>query len=270
MVTFMQPKLCTIPLLLSVLSILTACGESEEAKRISMPVQLNTDGITQITTSLGYKVTLTTFRTAIRDLELTTGGEVHGAETSSLTPALRGLFIGQAYAHPGHYAGGAVVGELPGRFIIDWIAKTPAKLGDATVLAGEQYNGLNFYFTTATADDGLTSADPLLTHTAEVKGSAVSADGLKTITFDVLIDQDSGRQVVGAPFDAKIPDENPNPAQLQFLLYDTITQQSLFDGVDFVTLDDDGDGQVTFLPDTDPYNRIRRAMQSHDFYFVKY
>jgi hypothetical protein len=245
--------------------LLTACGDSAEAARIQVPFQAR-GALAPRLTDLRYMVTLDTFRVAIRDLELTTAGETHTADAGAW---LRTLWLPQALAHAGHYAGGAVIGELTGRFVFDWAAPTPTPLGDATLLDGQTYTGLNFSFTTASAADGLPADDLLIGHTAQVIGRAVSASG-QTFTFTALINQDEGRQVVGVPFDAQIRRGQTQVASFLLLLHDPTSDKTLLDGIDFASLDPDGDGHVTLTPDTPPYNRLRRAMQTHDFYLVQY
>jgi hypothetical protein len=247
-------------------SLCVGCGDSAEAQHVSVPVKVSAVGVTQVTSDLGYVIDLDACRVAVRDLEFTTAGEAHGVETSSL---LRSWLLPTAMAHPGHYAGGAIVGELNGRFIIDWKNASPASLGDATLLDGQGYTGLNLYFTTAKVEDGLAADDALISHTAEFVGRATSPSG-QVIAFSALIDQDSGRHIVGAPFEAQVTASDPKSAQLQLLIHDPITDQTLFDGIDFAALDTDSDGKLTFDLDSEPYNRLRRAMQSHDFFFVQY
>lgn len=206
---------------------------------------------------LGYAVHLDAARLAIGDLGFTIRGEMHAA-TASLWRAL----IPTAWAHPGHYAGGDVTGELVGPFVIDWLAGDGATLGEAELIVGD-YNGCNVDLRRA---DELPEGDPLRGHTAYFAGTA-TRDGV-TVAFTAALDVEDGAQVVGAPFEDEVTVGSEGPLRLRLLARDPTAGLTLFDGVDFAALDGDGDGAVAIVPGDEAHNVFRRALPSHVFYGV--
>lgn len=225
-------------LLLSALS-LAACGTPTEAERVQLPVLLDASGIQTVTTDLGYVVSLTEARFVARDLTFAIAGEAHEASASEY---LRRALLSTAHAHPGHYQGGDVTGELRGRFLLDWLTPKPQHLGDATLLVGE-YRSANFTFAKPTTDDGLADSDALVGHTAVLRGHASNQD--KDITFTALITAPTNRELVGAPCVARITRDSHDSLRLRF--HTKVPQQgnTLFDGIDFGVLDYDKDGSLT-------------------------
>ena len=245
---------------LPALALLVGCAfDSEPAERTPARIVVAGEGVTAVDTDLGYRIELTRCRVAIDTLEFTTSGEMH----ASLLSPLWDLVVPDAFAHPGHYAGGEVVGELPGRHVFDW-RDDGALIGEATLL-DTQYNGANFSFTRAEAGD-VTPDDPIVGHTFEIMGTATQGD--ESWEFSVLLDQDEGRQVVGLPLDIDLAGDEEIELGLELFVRDPIEGDTLFDGLDFAALDDDGDGVVVIEPDTEPYNRLRRSTQAHDHYGV--
>lgn len=245
--------------LLLVGTALACSAESEEARRIEVPVVVDTSALfVQEPTDLGYRIEFGAARGVIKDLTFTQGGEVHTAQAGPQRserrravprPGPLSWIIGTAHAHPGHLAGGDVLGELPGRHVINWL-DDGAPIGTATVVAGP-FDGAGFVFAQGEAGDGLT--DPLLGQTLVLEGTATREGN--TVGFIAAIDQDSDRQVVGIPF---IVDVDGTRA-IGFGLIGA----ELFDGIDFHTLAGDA-GQVTLTgPDL---NRLRRATQSHEHF----
>ncbi|MEZ4450863.1 MAG: hypothetical protein R3B09_15390 [Nannocystaceae bacterium] len=251
---------------LAVLLALAGCTTSQQAPRIQRPVIVDGSGIIPINSDLGWEVTLTTCRFALTNLVFTTAGEFHDNGVTSLGDRLRRLVIADAWAHPGHAAGGEVIGELPGRFIVDWCQGDGKKLGDADLTVGD-YNGANFEFTRAVAEDGLDAADPLVGHTIELGGTAVLGD--QTITFHALLDQDEGRQIIGLPFDLDVDESSTETLGLQLLPQSPFSVDDLFDQLDFAAADPDGDGVVEFIVGDEGHTRLVRSTQSHDYYFVQ-
>ncbi|MEM9460919.1 MAG: hypothetical protein AAGF11_42540 [Myxococcota bacterium] len=244
-------------------SLMAGCDfDSDLADRTTARVVV--DGASVVTTDndMGYRVELSRCRVAIDTLELTTDGQMH----ASLLDPFWDLAIPNAYAHPGHEGGGEVVGELAGRHVFDW-RDDGALVGEATLLAAN-YSGANFSFTRARLGDGIPADDPIIGHTFEIVGTATLDD--ERWEFTVLLDQDEGRRVVGLPLELDV-DGSPNEdfeLGLQLLVDDPIEQDTLFDGIDFALLDDDGDHVIVIEPDTEAYNRLRRNTQAHDHYGV--
>jgi hypothetical protein len=234
--------------------------DSEPAARTTARIVVDGAGVTAIDTDLGYHVELERCRVAIDTVEFTTDGEAHA---SFLRPAWD-LLVPDALAHPGHEAGGEVVGELAGRYVFDW-RDDGMLIGEATMLEAE-YSGANFTFTRATVEDGLATDDPIVGHTFEIVGTA--ALGEETWQFRVLLDQDAGRRVVGLPLALETHADQEVELGLELFTRDPSEGDTFFDGIDFALLDEDGDHVITIEADTDAYNQLRRSAQAHDFYGV--
>ncbi|MCX4240007.1 hypothetical protein [Paraliomyxa miuraensis] len=242
---------------------LAGCSfDSEVAERVSARIVVDSSGVAPIETDLGYRVELTRCRVAVDTLEFTTNGEMHATWLRSPWD----LLVPTAFAHPGHDAGGEVVGELEGRHLFDW-RDDGELLGEAILLAA-RYDGANFSFTRARVEDGIAADDPILGHTFEIAGIATLDD--ERYEFSILLDQDEGRRVVGLPVDLDLSDGANEDLELglQLLAHDPFEDDTLLDGIDFAVLDDDGDHVVVLEPDTDAYNLLRRSTQTHDFYGV--
>lgn len=236
--------------------------DSDLADRTTARIVVDGASVVTTDTDMGYRVELSRCRVAIDTLELTTNGQLH----ASLLGPLWDLAVPDAYAHPGHEGGGEVVGELAGRHVFDW-RDDGALVGEATLLAAN-YSGANFSFTRARLGDGIPADDPIIGHTFEIVGTATLDD--ERWEFTVLLDQDEGRRVVGLPLDLDVdgsPDEDIELG-LQLLVDDPFEHDTIFDGIDFAMLDDDGDHVIVIEPDTEAYNRLRRNTQAHDHYGV--
>ncbi|MFV8752427.1 hypothetical protein ACNOYE_17920 [Nannocystaceae bacterium ST9] len=264
---------------LGLLALTLACAPSE-APRVELPIVADGSGLAISTTDLGWTIEFEQARLAIGDLEFTTAGEVHEARTAEAGRWLLGLVLPSAHAHPGHYQGGEIIGELPGAFVLDLIAGDGDELGVATLIVGD-YTAANFGLRRASADE-LPEGDPLIGHTAILAGTASA--GEQVIAFSIVIDSPIDRRLVGAPFDYTVTEQSPSEGvELGVRLLDTDPQEGdhLFDGIDFAALDAaDGavDGVVTLIdPERDPalaseqvdaYNQIRRDFQTHDLFDI--
>lgn len=241
----------------------SACDfESELAPRLELDVVVDGTGVRMHQTDLDYAVELSRCRVAIAGIEFTTEGEMHARADKPVLDSLYDLVVPTAYAHPGHAAGGEVVGELPGRHVFDWRADGE-HLGLATMLEAN-YNGVNFTLTRAAPGDGITADDSIIGHTFEIEGQA-TRDG-QTVTFSATLDQDEGRRVIGVPFELDTTETPDAVIGLSLHLVDPFEPDTVFDGIDFLALDEDGDGVVVLEPDSEAHNRLRRALQTHDFY----
>lgn len=83
-----------------------------------LPVVLDHSGVQTVTTDQGYVVELSGARVLVQDFAFAIAGEAH---TASVLERLWGYVVPHAHAHPGHYQGGDVTGELRGRFLLDWL-----------------------------------------------------------------------------------------------------------------------------------------------------
>jgi hypothetical protein len=237
------------------------CG-SEEAPRVSLPVKVDASQARQATTSdLGYTVRLTRARAALEDLQFTTGGEAHLA----LLDRVQRWFIPRAEAHPGHGAGGEVVGELRGQFLVDWLSDDAA-MGIA-VLVASHYRGANFGFRNASAGE-LPPGDPLAGHTFHLEGTA-SKDG-RTVSFTALLDVDVTASLIGAPFDHQVSEGSSDVLGLRLLPADpTDGRDTLWNQVDFLALADAASATTVHIAaPQEAHNRLVRALRTHDHYDI--
>ena len=244
------------------------CGAPVEATRIELPVVVSHETHRQATTNLGYDVELTGARAALRDLQFAIAGEIH---TASVIEQISDLLVPVAYAHPGHFQAGDVTGELLGRFVIDWAREDSPLVGMATLITGT-YTSANFTFDRGSEERGLTSNDPLNTHTAILTGRATK-DGTET-EFTIIVDSPENRQLIGAPFETTLDETTTGQLAMHLHLIDPIEQDTLLDDIDFEALDDDHDGLVVIEPETsaveEAYNTFRRSFQTHDHFSIHY
>jgi hypothetical protein len=249
---------------LSTILVLTACTPSQEPVHVPLDVLLDGSAIAASTNDLGWTVELSGARIAAADLRFTIQGEMHAATASlgGFGNWLGGLVIGRAWAHPGHYAGGDVTGELLGEFVLDWFAADGMTLGTADLLVGD-YNGMNLDFRAAAASDGLAADDPLLGHAAHFVG--VARKDAVEVVFTAVVDLDAGAQVIGAPYMDSVDADTTAPIGLQLVPTDPEGGGSLFDGIDFAVLEVT-DGVAEIGPGDVAHNLLRRTLQSHVHY----
>jgi hypothetical protein len=231
--------------------LLAACAGPVEAPRVTLPVVVDgAEMATAFETDLGYRVQIDAARLAFSGLVFTIAGEAHTASVG--WP----LWMPTALAHPGHFQGGEVTGELPGSFVVDWIADDGVELGAATLIAGT-YQGANFTFD---------HPDALTGHSIQLEGTATRGDDV--VSFGIVLDAPEDRQLIGAPFEADVAEDATAPVQLRMHLTDPFEGDTALDGVDFATLA--ADGALRIAPDVaeveDPYNQIRRVLLTHDHY----
>jgi len=222
------------------LALATGCA-SEEAPRVSLPVAIDASAASRpARTDLGYTVTLTRARAALRDLQFTVGGEAHTA----LLDRLGRWLLPAAQAHPGHPAGGEVVGELPGPLLVDWL-KSGAAMGTAVMVAA-RYQGANFGFRLAGGAE-LPAGDPLIGHTFAFEGTA-SKDGRK-LPFSAVVDVDPAAFLIGAPFDHEVKAGSAETLMLRLLPSDpTDGADTIWNQIDFFTLPGADSGWATIAP----------------------
>lgn len=257
---------------LGVLTMALAGCAAEEAPRVELPVRVDCSEVTgaaaAVTTDLGYEVTVTDARLALGGLVFTVAGEAH---TASLLESLSDMLVPRALAHPGHYQGGEVTGELPGDFALRCAEDEGRELGLATLIVGT-YTASNFDFERGSTAVGLDASDALVGHTAWIAGTATR--GEDSVDFTIVIDSPLDRQLVGAPFEAVIGAEASGTLAFRFEPLDDLEGDTLFDTVDFVALDTDADGELLIAPDLaeveDAYNALRRTFQTHDHFRVVY
>lgn len=248
----------------TIVVVVAGCSGAREAPRVELPVVVDGSAIAPVTTDLGYEVALSTARLAIEDVQFTVAGEAH----ASLPQLVRNLLWSTAHAHPGHYQGGEVTGELKGQFLLDWLGKDGEELGLATLIAGD-YQSINFTF--ALADQAeLDAGDPLLGHTALLAGTA-KRDG-ETYRFSALLDSPEGRQLVGLPFEEQVGASTHASIGLQLVPLDSYENDTLFDGLDFAALPADEIGVIAIQPAAqdqvlvEAYALLRRTFQTHDHF----
>ena len=268
----------TTPLVVLAVSGL-GCGPSA-APRVELPVVIDGSALEPALNDLGWTVELTQARLVIEDLRFTTAGEVH--ERVGLGPQpvsdLGSLLIPRAWAHPGHFQDGEIIGELPGRYVVDFASEDGRELGLATLIAGD-YAALAFGLGRGDAELGLALEDPLLGHSALLRGIACGErEGQPLeLEFQIVIDSPLDREITGVPFDASVDVDTLGSIGLRLYALDPIEGDTLFAGVDFAALADFADeGQLLRIADPeaseqDPlldeaYYAIRRELQAHDLF----
>ncbi|HKY40291.1 MAG TPA: hypothetical protein VJN18_30360 [Polyangiaceae bacterium] len=245
---------------------LAGCSGAEEAKRVERQVVTGCDGLA-VTTDLGYEVELTSARMVADDLQFTIAGESH----TSMWRRLSNWVVPIAQAHPGHFQGGEVTGELPGHFVLRFEPSQTYEVGIATLLVGT-YQSVNLTLASASTED-VEKGDPMLEHTAYLSGIASSQAG--TWGFEVVLDSPAGRQLIGILFEEKVAETTAETLALHLSPLDRLENDTLLDGVDFAALDADADGHVLIdSAATDEavvtaYNLIHRVFQSHDHFMVQ-
>lgn len=251
--------------LLAIALIAAACGEPEEAPRITAPVVMDDSGLKTVTNDLGYEITIDSVRIAIEDLHFTVAGEEH--------MAMKGLhflsdLIPTAHAHPGHSYGGIVTGELKGALLLSWPAsEETSELGQGTLLPGN-YTAADFTFSRGSADHGLEADDELMDHTAVLKGVATRDE--ESVDFTIIVDSPVGRELIGAPFEASVTKDFDKTIGFRFHPEDPYEGNIIFEGLDFFELPQETEGQVLIAPGIEEvesaYNRFVRRFQAHDYY----
>ena len=259
------PRIFASAALCCALSLTVGCDAPVEADRVYLPVQLDASELVSVTNDLGYRVELSSVRIAFRDMVFNVQGEEHVA---SVFDSLWDVLIPRAHAHPGHFEGGVVTGELLGQFVADWLTDNPPTLGEATLLSG-RYHSFSFTFSQAPSDES--TSDPQHEgHTAVLKGTA-TREGQET-PFTIIIDSPLGRVLADAPTDLAISKDSTGALLFQVLTRSTLDDATLFDELDFHAYRTDDTDKVTIQAgDTateDAYNTIVRAFQSFDFYRV--
>ena len=244
------------------LPLLPGCDlDTELAPRVDVDLVVRTSEST-FTTDDDTTIELTEVRMALDTVEFTTEGEMHAR-----AGVLSELLVPTAFAHPGHSAGGEVVGELVGRHVVDFLDGN-STVGIATLLSAD-YSGANFMFTRAVAADGLDGDDPLIGHTFVIGGTATR--GETTVEFFAQVDQDADRAIIGLPLSYAVTPSSTESLGLRFDAVDPIEGDSIFEGIDIVGLDTDGDGFVELSDDAQPeaWATLRRNLQVHDHYAVE-
>lgn len=229
--------------LLCALCALAGCAPSEEAPTLEQTLIVDGMAPRLVRTDLGYTVTVTRARSVMRDLRVLRGEVVASA----------GWLIGSAHAHPGHGVDGQVVGELPGRVIIEW-TRPGQRLGAATLLPG-RVDAMEAVLALGAPSDGLAPDDPLIGHTFAMVGVA-SKDGVD-VPFTARIVAQDGLQVAGIP---AAEGDAPDHLGVRLSLKSLFTHATVFDGIDFAHAD--------FSPGGADHNRLLLALRGHDHYLL--
>lgn len=232
-------------------------------------------GIVPCKNDKGYEISLQKARVVVKNIAFAVGGQEHrSAAFSKLQASLMQWVFPRAYAHPGHFEGGEVIGELRGRFVLDWLsgAAEPQQVGTAYLLYGE-YTNANFVLGRGSVEDKLDASDPLLGHTAVIHG--VAKKGPEQIKFIAIIDSADGREVQGIPFKLEVNEGSSAPLGFRLHTLGVVDQDSLFDGVDFAALELDQEGVARIYAGTrDPasqhaYTLIRRSFQTQEQFDIQ-
>ena len=238
--------------------------DTTQAPRVDLDVVVQ-QSQPRFDTSDNITIELTEARIAIDTIEFTTSGEMHAGVW--ILPALHELVVPTAFAHPGHSAGGEVIGELAGRFVL-YCLSPDETLGLATMLAST-YEGANFTFAVASPADGLEVDDPLIGHTFVLAGTATRDD--VQVEFVAYVDQDEDRQIIGLPLTFTATEDSTERLGIQFDPVDPVEGDTIFDDIDLLALDEDGDSFVELSAENHPeaWAQLRRALQEHDHYAIE-
>ncbi|NUN13837.1 MAG: hypothetical protein HUU55_09400 [Myxococcales bacterium] len=257
------------------------CTDAQESKRATVPIFVDQSPLQPAVTNLGYTVQLDSARMVVRNVQFTIGGETHVAHfdgtgskfVSSTFAYLKGIFgVALAQAHPGHYQGGEITGEMPGRFLLNWFSAASAELGSATLLEGK-YLAANFTLDYGEMADGLDGEDPLVGATAVLTGTATK-DGATT-PFVVIVVAPENRAVVGVPCEVTVADDVAQQLKLGFSLADPLENDTLFDDVDFGAMWIDKTAPLRLADDVvdqtakEAFFAVRNALLSHDHFFFQ-
>lgn len=241
-------------------SALAGCS-GQEATRVNLPVRVDARDLAPFESGWAYTIELSEARLVVTDLKFAIAGEAHASRGWR---RLSDWLVPVAHAHPGHFVGGDVTGELLGQFVTSWLPEDDAPLGVATLLEGD-YRSASFAFGRATTAQDLAEDDPLLGHTALLRGFATRA-GVRR-EFLITIDADEGQELVGLPFEAGVRAGEPLAIGFELLPIDPFELDTLFDGVDFARLPVAEDGLVRIERSaSDPatlgaYERVSLAFQ---------
>mgnify|MGYP003377756844 CR=1 FL=1 len=229
--------------------------DGAEASRTTLVVASDRAQVVPATNDLGYVVTLDAARVVASRIEFTVEGETH-----AWWDAIGDFFVGTARAHPGHYAGGEVTGELTGPVVIDWFE--PQDLGSATLLEGN-YHGANLDFVVGAVAHGLAAEDPLVGHGAYLAGTATK-DG-RSVRFEAQLALPDPAVIVGLPLELEVSAATTATLGIALSTIDPFEDDTFFDGIDFFALAGDA---AAYTFDGDAANRLRRAFFTHDHFLV--
>lgn len=240
---------------------LLGCSSPKETPRVEVSVVADSSGIQPVVTNLEYEVSLTAVDVAIRDIEFMVSGEV----ATSFWDRVSDAVVSKAWAHPGHYQGGDVTGELLGSFVLHFEPDRVQSLGTAILLEGD-YHSVNFFF--RREEGGILDG-----HSASLRGTAMRDDA--EVQFEIVLDSPDERRLEGAPFEYRVEEGAELVVGLRLLVQDLLEGDTLFDDVDFLALDRDSDGHVDIRADSEEeasisaYNQIHRKLQSHDHFDLR-
>lgn len=262
-------------LLLAGLVSVSACMEPREAPSVDLEVMVDRSGIVPGKNDRGYEIRLQKARVVVKNIAFAVGGQEHGAAAPAEAQAsLMHWIFPRAYAHPGHFEGGEVTGELSGRFVLDWLSSsgTPQEVGTAHLLHG-RYTSANFVLGRGGQEDQLRPEDPLYGHTAVIEGEA--RKGGDTVKFVAIIDSPQEREVLGIPFELEVNEKTTAPLGFRLHTLGVIEQDSMFDGVDFSSLELDAQGVARIYAGTQDtesrraYTLIRRSFQTQEQFDIR-
>ncbi|MBT8494758.1 MAG: hypothetical protein KJO07_17005 [Deltaproteobacteria bacterium] len=236
--------------------LLAACSGGNESTTVDLQVVTAPLDTATVTTDLGFQITLSEARLTVADVLFTTG-----ENEQSLASRVWEWIVPSAHAHPGHFGGGEVAGELLGNFTLDW-QDTAQPLGTATLITGP-FTGVDFLL--RRSEDGELGDPAFDGHSFYAAGTA-EKDG-QSYPFTALVRFADGTAVIGAYFVAEIDDSSAGTLSLALSLQDSFEGDTLFDGVDFLALDGD-EPTIDIRPGSPEHNRLDRVLQSHDHYQI--
>jgi hypothetical protein len=171
---------------------LAPCACDSDAATTGRRVVLHTNATAEpatraaFTTGFGWDVTLTKAAVATSALYYFDGPPPTAMRSQSFGERLASLFIGTAWAHPGHYQAGTAVGQvlLATPVALDLFAATPIPLPDGEGVTGV-YRSARFVIPSSAPPDAAVAG-----HVAIAEGRALKHDGSSTqpIFFRLVAD----------------------------------------------------------------------------------
>ncbi len=214
---------------------MAGCGGGSAAARVELPFATSAEPLASVTNDRGFRVELAEVTLPLRDLHLTGRGEQHARVPLRTLERLGAWVLPTAHAHPGHEAGGDVLGERLGPFEARFGGGTADPLGTVTVLEGSLRGG-SFRFR---------GDAPVI-----VKGEAVRGDGSR-LPLELEVSLPDGARVDGIPLMLDVTARTEGTLRLR-LLPSSTRGRTLFDAIDFDNFDEAA-----------ARNAVARAVQDH-------
>jgi len=257
---------------LSALAALLVVGcsdgsDSTTGKRVELHTAVNPDVTTEFTTGFGWDVKLERAAVASAGFYYFDGPPptaIRAPHRSSLGERFASLFVGTAWAHPGHYQAGTALGQVifPKPLVLDLFDEPTLPDGDGVT---GTYRSARFLIAQAAPD-----SERLAGHIAVAEGSAVKHDGSSAapVYFRMVADYaDITQQVNDGAVDGCVLDEIAVSASGTVTL--TIDPAIWLNLVDFSKLDPGAENSRTEARD-DGFSQGVTQLSAYHFVYSNY